>query len=125
VANSNRRKSSKAFSKPTPAVVLRAEVKNSPFAVFLEAKSPLPSPRQRKQAVLSGRASKGMFKVNWLNLRQLNLCVERFLSKVLFFSVELRLKNVFSRTKKDALIQKKSVSLLGLCKMLYKKTKNF
>jgi hypothetical protein len=71
-----------------------------------------------------GRAS-SPFSLGRVNLAAFNLNVERFLSKLLSFPVEIRLKNVFSLKKKHILSRKNTISALTICRIIYKKTQTF
>jgi hypothetical protein len=71
------------------------------------------------------RESKGLFSVNQINLLFFNFSLERFLVKVLLFPVEVKLRNVFSLKKKRVLNKKTAISVLSLCRLIYKKAKTF
>jgi hypothetical protein len=71
------------------------------------------------------RPRKGMFSVSRVGFVSFNFMLERFLLKALLFPVELRLKNVFSLKKKYTGIKKSPLTLLNLCRAVYKKTRNF
>jgi hypothetical protein len=103
----------------------RAWLKNkSPFKKFLLSKR---YPTRWVEQQLRGRLRlrKGLFRGNRTRLTVTNLKLERFLVKLLAFPIEIRLKNVFSYKKKNSLVTKKSISILNICQIIYKKVKNF
>jgi hypothetical protein len=70
------------------------------------------------------RLSKGSFSLSRLGLVFFNFRLERFLVRLLRFPVQVRLKNIFSLKNKNVLLQKR-VSVLILCRAIYKKAKVF
>ena len=113
-------------TKPTLEVRFNRRAK-SKFRVFLATKKyPLKTPgRLVRGRDLGLRPRKGMFSMTRLKLISFNWSLERFLSHLLPFSIEVRLKNIFSLKKNVTCTQKSPVSLLGLCRAIYKRTKNF
>jgi hypothetical protein len=79
--------------------------------------------KQKLRAVPTG--GKGLFSVNRINFLSFNLKLEQFLAKLVCFPIEVRLKSIFSLKTPRVLKQKRSVSVLSLCRIIYKKTKNF
>jgi hypothetical protein len=68
---------------------------------------------------------RGLFSTQRVNFLAFNLKLEQFLAKSLSFPVEIRLKSIFSLKKTRVLKQKRPVTVLSLCRTIYKKTKNF
>ena len=79
-----------------------------------------------KEAVIKGsrRAKEGVFSLTKLELVYFKFNLERFLRKSLSFSVNIRLKNIFSLKKKTKLARKIN-SLLTLCRKVYKTSSRF
>jgi hypothetical protein len=67
----------------------------------------------------------GLFSAQRVNFLAFNLKLEQFLAKSLSFPVEIRLKSIFSLQKTRVLKPKRPVTVLSLCRTIYKKTKNF
>jgi hypothetical protein len=68
---------------------------------------------------------KRLFSFRRISFVSFNIKLEQFLAKLLSFPVEIRLKSIFSLKKIRVSKQKRPVTVLGLCRSIYRKTKNF
>jgi len=105
-------------------------VKKSAFKRFFLAKRfPVSDFWVRKQKLLASQKlqkERGWFPLGQVKLTAFSFTLERFLSKLLLFPVEIRLKNIFSLKKKQVFNRNGiTISLLNLSRIIYKKTKSF
>ena len=135
ITNSNRRASGPFIKKVSPgkfvrkALVLSYPVdyeKKKIFKQFFLAKRyPVGDVWADLRRASQKKLHAGGFPLKRINLLSSGFSLERFLSKLLLSPVEVRLKNVFSSKKKQALSYKSSISPLSLSRVIYKKTRNF
>lgn len=110
----------------TKVIKLKTRLRRSRKLKYFLSKKFYPTSRMVPPVWGSLRLRKGLFRANWADLILVGTLTERFLEKQLFFPVEVRLKNIFSLKKGYPIISiKKPISLLSLCRVVYKKAKTF
>jgi hypothetical protein len=111
------RKGSGVRGRPIKSFRVKRVRKKSAFKSFLLSK------RYPLKVVVSRDRKKGIFKTNGLALTFINFRVERCLERLLLSPVEIKLKNIFSLKKKQ--VRSRTLRVVSLCRLVYKKTKSF